>query len=620
MNRKFFNLSLDLLCIVRPCGTFVRANPAFCELLGFSENELQSKTIFDFIHPDDLKSSYDECDDVQGGKEVDSYTNRYLDREGKIHLISWRTRFVEEENLIYGSGRDITESANFENQLKNAVNLLNYTGSIGKIGGWDLIIDTETVFWTEETYKILEMDIGEKKPSMEETLSLFIGEYQDLYRDAVTKAIEEGLPYDLEAKIKTLKGREMWVFVSGRPVVENSKVVRLLGVIQDIDDKKKAEEELKREHQKSMLQSKLASIGELAAGVGHEINNPLAIAVGNLHRLKKNKDLSPEMMEILKNLESAHERIKKITLGLRDLSRTETEKSVFDFRQVINDFLLFVQKIYEFQNISLEFTTASTSNNGKFNILANRAEIQQVLMNLVSNARDALYGLENKRVSLHLESQKDNVLFKVTDNGKGIATAIKDKVFESFYTTKKIGEGTGLGLALTHRIVKDHGGHIWLESQQNIGTTFFLSFPHAKGHFLKEHKKSEKVKLYQSGLKVLVLDDEEGIRYTLEYMLEDLGCQVSSVATANEAISLLEKKHFDIIISDILMPKVTGANFFEILKEKDLLSNSKFLFITGGVNQKKELDHSQIDYDGLIMKPFNEEDLISTIHACLKEK
>lgn len=151
MNDKFFELSLDILCIVEVDGTFVRANQAFCEMLGFSEQELKSKKIFDFIHPDDLQVSSEACEEGREKKNIESFTNRYINREGKIHHISWRTRFIEEETRIYASGRDVTKEVNVEEKLRETLYLLNYTGSIAKIGGWVFIVESGETFWTDET-------------------------------------------------------------------------------------------------------------------------------------------------------------------------------------------------------------------------------------------------------------------------------------------------------------------------------------------------------------------------------------------------------------------------------------------------------------------------------------
>lgn len=619
MNDKFFDLSLDILCIVQADGTFVRANQGFCEMLGFSEQELKSKKIFDFIHPDDLQVSSEACEEGRENKNIDNFTNRYINRQGKVHHISWRTRFIEEEGRIYASGRDVTNEVNVKEKLQEALNLLNYTGSIAKIGGWSFIVESGETFWTDETYKILDLKKeGGKVPDIDQVLSLFVGSDRSKYEAAVTAALKDGIPYDLELKMKTLKGAEIWVFVSGRPIFENGKVSLLTGVIQDIDEKVKAQEVLKERQQKSVLQSRLASIGELAAGVGHEINNPLAISSGYLHRLKRYKEVSPEITDIINNIEIGHERIKEITEGLRGLSRAETKKSVFCLKQVINEFFLFVQKIYEFENIALEFATTSHDD---VNIFANRAEIQQVIMNLVANAKDAVSEANPKKITLSLSRNKsenghaDKVILSVRDNGNGINHAIKDKVFDSFFTTKELGEGTGLGLPLVHRIVKDHDGDIWFESQKGEGTTFFVKLPVVdEPHEKLELPASGDLQLYRQGLSVLVVDDEKGIRMSLKLILEDLGCEVIEAQTAEKAIALISNYEFDVIISDILMPKMTGTELLKTLVDKELKKSSKFIFLTGGFKQQEALQHSSLDYDGLIMKPFREEDLIKAIN------
>lgn len=624
MNDRFFNLSLDILCIVDTEGTFVRVNPAFCNILGFSEEELKSKKTFDLIHPDDLQASSEACAGILDGHEASSFINRYKSRDGSIHFISWVTKYVPEENLVYASGRDVTQKIRHEEKINETLYLLNYTGSIAKVGGWEFIVDSNTTYWTDETYKILDLDQETGViPSIEEIINLFVGQYKPIYEAAVHMALNEGLPYDLELKMKTFKDQEIWVFVSGRTIVENGKVTHLSGVIQNIDEKKKAEELLEREYQKNFLQSRLASIGELAAGVGHEINNPLTISMGYLDRLKKMNDLPPEVYKTIKNIEVGHDRIRNITNGLRGLSRTETGKTIFNLEQVIDDFILFVQKIYELQNITLEFVTTAHHD---VNIFANRTEIQQVIMNLISNAKDAIKDVESKKIYVNLSTHTNEntnaheVLLKVTDNGQGIEDSHKHRIFDSFFTTKDPGEGTGLGLALVHRIISEIGGEIWFESQENVGTTFFVKLPLVTDSLVQQIPQIEESKLSHQGLKMMILDDEPGVLETLKFMLEDLGCEILAASNAKDGFSLLETDDFDVILSDIIMPEINGIDFLKMITHKNLRKDCKFLFMTGGVSQSQLLVDSSLKYDGLINKPFTEEELITAINLIVMKK
>lgn len=592
MHNNFFNLSLDILCTVYPDGTFKTVNPAFCEMLGFNEEELKTYKIFDLIHPDDLNRSIQACSDTYQRKEFGDFTNRYISREGKVHHISWRTRYIESEDLVYASGRDVTETLEFQAKLNDTLNLLNYTGSIAKVGGWDLIIETGKIFWTDETYKILEIDPKRGRiPTVDETIGLFIGEHQTLYSDVLNHAFSNGVPYDLELKMKTMTGREIWVFVSGRPVFKGNKVTRLSGVIQNIDDKKKAEEALQKEHQTNLLQSKLAAIGELAAGVGHEINNPLMIAFGGIAQLKSMNELTDEASELIETIENAHQRIKRITHGLSDLSRRQTTKSLFDLKETIEAFLLFIQNMYKLQDISLNFETSVF---GEAKVHGNRAEFQQVLLNLVSNAKDATEGMSERKICLELLSNQDSYLLKVTDNGRG----------------------TGLGLSLAHQIVKNHEGDIYFETQRDKGTTFFVRLPKADGGPLEKKMTTEELKLNHQGLRVLVIDDEDDIRIFLKLSLVKLSCEVVDVNCGKEALSILQKQDFDLIISDIVMPEMTGIEFIKLTEKQSLKKGTKILFLTGQIIEEEKLKGLEVNYDGLLMKPFAKDELIGAINSC----
>ncbi len=244
--------------------------------------------------------------------------------------------------------------------------------------------------------------------------------------------------------------------------------------------------EIQLEEQKHIIrhQNKLASIGELAAGVGHEINNPLMISMGYTEIIKKlllKEDIkNPKIFENLEKQIIAHERIQNIVNGLRVFSRNDTENAIpFSLKSAIDQTFGLVSEIFAKEGCAIINETP----NAEFYIFGVVGEIQQVIMNLITNAKHAVEGQKKKEIRVSLsEASRDKVVITVSDNGRGIPEEIREKIFNPFFTTKEVGKGTGLGLALVQKIIEKMNGEIQVESKLGSGTTFKISIPSVMNH------------------------------------------------------------------------------------------------------------------------------------------
>ncbi len=238
-------------------------------------------------------------------------------------------------------------------------------------------------------------------------------------------------------------------------------------LIKDIQKRKMMEEQLAQA-------DKLASIGELSSGVAHELNNPLSVILGYTQLLLRNEKKSTERFTDLKTIEKHVRNCKAIVENLLSFSRkSDTEKEMLDIHKVIDDVLAFVQHHSDIQNIEFEkeYSTAVSP------LMIDEKKIKQVLINLVVNAIHALEKSGRVLISTDLKEPTDEIVIKVTDNGSGIEKRHLTKIFDPFYTTKPTGEGTGLGLSVSYGIIKNHGGHIDVESATGKGTTFIITLP-----------------------------------------------------------------------------------------------------------------------------------------------
>ena len=388
---------------------------------------------------------------------------------------------------------------------------------------------------------------------------------------------------------------------------EDGNVIATGGVSLDITEKK----ELERQ---ALHNAKLASIGELAAGVGHEINNPLTIVKGYvasiLSRLQNGSLDNITMEKSLEQIDKASDRIAKIVLGLRNFSRLEDDGfSNINVLDPLKESVDMVKDIFGQSGTNIDFRHPTT-----FNVVVygSPGKLQQVFMNLLANSRDATRDQDDRRISVELKTCENKAVISFKDNGTGIPEEVKERIFDPFFTTKGVNEGTGIGLSIAHSIIKEHGGEIHCESSQGNGTTFSIELPISKEQVLEKNSEqvvSSSQKNY-SGIKALVVDDEEGIRFILKEMLEDVGVQVSCAANGKEGLEAAAQDGFDIIISDMKMPVMDGPSFIRKLRDKqDSARLPKIVFNTGGVNMDLEDENGELKSlcDGILLKPFTKE-------------
>ena len=249
--------------------------------------------------------------------------------------------------------------------------------------------------------------------------------------------------------------------------------------VEDITDQKRAEQQAELMRAQVLHASKLASIGTLAAGVAHEINNPLAIMLINIDQLseilKQDRQLDPLRQDRLNHLEHSAKRIASIVSNLRTYARPNTDEvETVDLTTLTRDTLDLLHNIYAKEEISIVARSAKPG----ICIRGNPGKLQQILMNLISNSSDAIQELQRPGlIQIEIDEQSNFVTLSVSDDGCGIANDKLDLIFDPFYTTKPPGKGTGLGLSIVHSLTSAMNGKIDVRSKLNSGTTFTLRFP-----------------------------------------------------------------------------------------------------------------------------------------------
>ena len=391
---------------------------------------------------------------------------------------------------------------------------------------------------------------------------LFEGEVHRKLADILKSGARE--PFEIGTNNPAELGGRL-VTIACIPVIEEPLTTIIL--ITDVTDRKQLE--LRLQHVQ-----KMEAIGTIAAGVAHNFRNTLTeVLVNNQVIQMRYKDES-DIAEITERISQSVKRGAGLVDGLLQFSRKQMAKEFhkMDLVAVIRETYGLIRKSFE-KKIDIQIDVPDT-----LPILGDSAGLSQALMNLCTNARDSMPGggllrITAKKIGSHAE-------LIVSDSGQGMDAKTIEKCFDPFFTTKPIGKGTGLGLSTTYGIVKSHEGMIHLDSKPDQGTTIRIIFPLVQTTAAIEKQAEPPTEIsYGNGEIILVVDDEEEILNAMQKLLDGLGYRSATAISANEALDKFVALKPDIVLMDINMPEMDGANCAE--KIFDLNPNAKIAFITG---------------------------------------
>jgi signal transduction histidine kinase/CheY-like chemotaxis protein len=316
-------------------------------------------------------------------------------------------------------------------------------------------------------------------------------------------------------------------------------------VINDVTDER-------AQQAKAVHQDRLALIGQLAGGIAHDFNNLLFIILNYAGMLEESV-AAPEARDDAQMIAQAATSATELVRQLLAFSRREALKPrVIDVSHVVANMQKMLERTVGTQ-IELAFEAAPTTHH----VLMDPSQLEQVIMNLVVNARDAMTGRGRGRVTVRVGATDDHAVLEVVDTGSGMAPEVVARVFEPYFTTKAVGKGTGLGLATVHGIVQHAGGEITIDSELGRGTTFRVSLP--KTDLAPETERSLAPNAAASG-RVLLVDDDDQLRRLTERMLRVAGYHVVSASCGVDALAEARRGPFDILLTDLVMPGMSGRD------------------------------------------------------------
>ena len=574
-------------------------------ILGRKEQDLLGKNDYDFF-PQEQADFFTSMDRkvIDAGKIVDIPEEMIKTASGEKWLHTRKVPVYGKDGtpeLLIGISEDITERRKEQRRLE----LLAFASELG-IWEWNLI--TNEVDYDERWCAIVGYESHEIEKSLGAWGRLVHPDDKEPTLDKVQHYLQ-GNASSFETKFRMRHRDGHWV-----PILSRGKIFRraadgsalvLLGTNCDLTNLQRTEDELNVQRQLALHSAKLASIGELAAGIGHEINNPLAIIIGNLEFLLnhslENYPHDANLQSYLQKSSLATDRIRRIVSGLRTFSYgLQPEIKKVDLTEAIDSTLMLIVEIFRTKGISVVFHEPKF----KAFIMGDLGQLQQIVMNLLSNARDAVESCEKKAIEITISAEGSEIVLTVKDSGVGIKKEDLANVFTAFFTTKAVTKGNGLGLAISRKLVESMKGSIGFSSEEGKGSSFFVRFPAIE--LQNSTVALDESRVARKELCALIVDDEQEIGEIIGLILEDLGFKVFLAKNAEEGLALYRENSFDMILTDLNMPQMNGSDFLlRIIAMTPKEKLPKLFVLTGGVDTKESLSAKKpgLLLDEVLYKP-----------------
>lgn len=388
-----------------------------------------------------------------------------------------------------------------------------------------------------------------------------------------------------------------------------------------------ANDQLRQTRQTALQCEKLAAIGQLSAGVAHEFNNILTIIQGNAELVKSDRPLDNETAESVQEIILASQRAANLTRQLLAFSRKQViQPQTFPLDEVVTSSSRMLQRLLgEHIRVLVECAPGTPP------IHADMGMIQQVIVNLAVNARDAMPGggtlllrvslhhLDDTQAIRHPEAWPGTfVCLSIIDDGCGMGPAVRDRIFEPFYTTKGVGQGTGLGLSMVYGIMRQHQGWIEVESQPGQGSKFHLFLPAASPDGLAARPPESASPELNGHETILLVEDEAPVRATLRAVLQRLGYDVVEAASGREALKIWPQcaHRVRLLLTDLVMPEgISGRELATRLRESN--PRLEVIYSSGYVSEVMDRDHPLEADIKFLQKPYSTSELARLVRTCL---
>ena len=657
----------DAVIATDPAGCVTQMNPTAERLTGWALSEAAGRPlpeVFRIVNASTRETVADPVHLVMKHGQVVGLANHtvLLAKDGKEFQIADSAAPIRNAMgdivgvvLVFS---DVTEKYQTEVVLQHRQVMMERTESMAKLASFEWDVDTNTVTWSPEMYRIFGRDPAKGVPNLEGQVELYTPQSTKLLFDSVSKAVSEGTPYELELMTVQPDGTQRPCFVKGFPERDASgRVIRLAGLVQDITERKQSEIEIRsinasleeRVRQRTAdlevtnqlltqakIQAEAANIAKSAflANMSHEIRTPMNAIIGMANLLRRG-GVTPVQAEQLDKIDLASNHLLGTINDILDISKIEAGKFVIEEAPVsIVGVLNNVHSILNERTKANGLQLSVEAGSFPLNLQGDSTRLQQALLNYATNA---IKFTEKGSVTLRaipLEERDASmcVRFEVQDTGIGISPETLPRLFGAFEqadnsTTRRYG-GTGLGLAITRRLAELMGGEVGVASTLGVGSTFwFTVFLKKAGSHTKtlqpqtmEAGGAEKaIRERYSGTRILVVDDEPVNLIVSQYLLEDSGFVVDTAEDGAQAIQMAREESYALILMDMQMPNVNGLEATQQIRKIPDRQNTPILAMTANAFAEDKLRCFEAGMNDFIVKPIAPDKIFGTLLKWLEK-
>lgn len=605
-------------------GRITMVNRYACSVFGWTAEELEGRDFIETCVPSRIRDeTRQKLGRVLSGPDSSVVDNAIITRSGEERLVEWRNTLLRDSEgrvvSTLSSGIDLTERNQAVEALRSADERTRFALEAAGVGIWDMDPATGTVRWSQ----ILEAQYGLKPGTFGGTLDAFVERVHPDDRgsvlETVGEAMKSGAEYSLLNRSIRPGGEVRWLTGAGRfDLGPDGKPVRGVGISMDVTERRALEEQFQQAQ-------KMEAIGRLAGGVAHDFNNLLTAILGYCELMLADLDESDPLHADISEIQKAGERAAGLTRQLLAFSRKQIiEPTVLDLNVVVSDMRAMLERLIgEDVKVVLKLQPEPAL------VTADRGQLEQILMNLSVNARDAMpkggtLTIETSQVELdetyakaHLSARPGHyVMLGVSDTGTGMTAEVQARVFEPFFTIKEPGKGTGLGLATVHGIVLRSEGSIDVCSEVGRGSSFRLYLPTAKATEAALEPEPPIHRSHAGTHTVLLVEDAEGLRDLARRLLQRQGYTVLVAGNAQEALQLFEDNaSIDLVLTDVVMPGGSGPDLARKLVERR--PALKVIYMSGYTDEAI-VQHGVLNPGiAFLPKPFSSESLERKIQETL---